>query len=296
MEIRRVKNNNHVSLNTSCLRDTNLSLKAKGLHSLVMSLPDTWDFSINGICTITKESKDAIKSAIKELRESSYCIMQKLTNEKGQIAKFEYVFLEEPMTANPLAENPLVENPTQSNVYNNKLLYTIDINNNNKDLILKKEISKERNEDDELFNKKSEQILSRGDIKWFIEYWNENLPSQQIRTFTAKRKQKLLVRANEMKENGAGDILRQLTEIVNEIRQSKFLQGDNKTGFKATIDWVLDNSNNYVKILEGNYRDAKEQPAYKSTTTSGCDSQDKLRENIARRLLGVNNGMGETSL
>jgi hypothetical protein len=99
-----------------------------------------------------------------------------------------------------------------------------------------------------------------------------------------------------MKENGAGDILRQLTEIVNEIRQSKFLQGDNKTGFKATIDWVLENSNNYVKILEGNYRNAKEQPAYKSTTTSGCDSQDQLRENITRRLLGVNNGMGETSL
>jgi hypothetical protein len=267
-----------------------------------MTLPDNWDFSIRGIIKITREGIDAIKSTIRELRDYGYCTMDKRVNDKGQYTKFAYTFYEEcqcpqkaqnPQAENPLVENPLVENQTQ---YNN--IYNINNNNNVNNIIYKERkrdinkliSSKERNEDEDdvaKCNEKSE-VVSKEDIEWFIKYWNEKLPSQQIRLFTYKRKMKLLVRAKEMKEGG-GDILRQLSNIVDEIAQSRFLQGDNPRGFKATIDWVLENSNNYIKILEGNYRDAKPTNQQTTGTTSGEYSQEQLRENIARRLLGVNN-------
>lgn len=74
MEVFKVKKDrNYTVINNTVARDKRLSLKAKGFFLIIMSLPEDWDFSINGIVKITKEGKTAIYSAMKELINFGYC-------------------------------------------------------------------------------------------------------------------------------------------------------------------------------------------------------------------------------
>ena len=66
------KNKNYTVMSNYHLRDKNLSLKAKGLLSFMLSLPEDWDYSINGLVSICKEEETAIKSALKELKINKY--------------------------------------------------------------------------------------------------------------------------------------------------------------------------------------------------------------------------------
>lgn len=72
------------------LRDKNLSYKAKGLLSFLLSLPDDWDYSLNGLCSISKESRDGIRSILRELQEHHYVEIEKVRGDKGY---FEYNYL-----------------------------------------------------------------------------------------------------------------------------------------------------------------------------------------------------------
>lgn len=65
------------------LRDRELSYKAKGLLSFMLSLQEDWDYSLNGLCAISKESKDGIRSILKELQEHHYIERANLIKEKG---------------------------------------------------------------------------------------------------------------------------------------------------------------------------------------------------------------------
>lgn len=110
--IKVVKNHNYTTINNTPLKDRNLSLKAKGLLAIIMSLPPDWDFSIKGIIAIVKEGRDAVYSAIKELIENNYCIREQSKSEQnGEFSKFDYTFFENPNTDNPHTENPNTDNP-----------------------------------------------------------------------------------------------------------------------------------------------------------------------------------------
>lgn len=84
------------------LRDKNLSLKAKGLLSVMLSLPDDWNYSIAGLCSICKENETAIKSALNELKAYNYITVVKKFPEAGhgRIA-YEYEVFEEPQKILP---------------------------------------------------------------------------------------------------------------------------------------------------------------------------------------------------
>ena len=66
------KNKDFTVMSNYHLRDRNLSYKAKGLLSFMLSLPEDWDYSLKGLCAISKENKDAIRSTFKELQEYNY--------------------------------------------------------------------------------------------------------------------------------------------------------------------------------------------------------------------------------
>lgn len=119
------KNNNYTVMSNYHLRDKNLSYKAKGLLSFMLSLPDNWDYSLAGLCSISKESRDGIRSILKELQEYHYVEIEKVRGDKGY---FEYNYLiyeiphfinlekeDNPDTENPYLDNPNVETPTQIN-------------------------------------------------------------------------------------------------------------------------------------------------------------------------------------
>lgn len=87
------KTKNYTMMSNHHLRDKNLSLKAKGLLSVMFSLPDSWNYSIPGLCAILKENETAVKSTIKELKATGYLVVDKKKpcKEEGR-SKFEYIY------------------------------------------------------------------------------------------------------------------------------------------------------------------------------------------------------------
>lgn len=96
--MRTFKNKNYTVMSNTHLRDKNLSLKAKGLLSVMLSLPDNWNYSIAGLVAICKENETAIKSALNELKENGYLIVNKLKPSKATKGKigYEYLIFETP--------------------------------------------------------------------------------------------------------------------------------------------------------------------------------------------------------
>ena len=97
MAVYRVeKSQNYTCMSNHHLRNENLSLKAKGLLSVMLSLPDNWDYTTKGLATICKVGVDCINSTVKELEKEGYIIRTRCRNSKGQMTKMEYVILEVP--------------------------------------------------------------------------------------------------------------------------------------------------------------------------------------------------------
>ena len=94
------------------LRDKRLSLKAKGLLSQMLSLPEDWDYTLSGLAYINRESKDAIRSAINELERAGYVQRHQTTDAGGKFSVNEYIIYERPVAANPSSEKPSSDNPT----------------------------------------------------------------------------------------------------------------------------------------------------------------------------------------
>ena len=114
-KIIRRKNNNYTTVCNDCIRDKRLSLKAKGLMMLVMSLPDGWKMSGRGLASMVKDGKSAIYSAIEELKQYGYCEVITRKNERGLITGTDYTFYESPRPDFPYPDFPYPENRTQLN-------------------------------------------------------------------------------------------------------------------------------------------------------------------------------------
>lgn len=114
------KTANYTVMSNHHFKEKKMSLKAKGLLSLMLSLPDDWDYSISGLATLSKDGKDSIMSALAELEKFGYLTRTRLTNEKGQFAGVEYNIFEVPQPKNPTSEksNEEKENADNSNAEN----------------------------------------------------------------------------------------------------------------------------------------------------------------------------------
>ncbi len=105
------------------LRNKGLSLKAKGLLSLMLSLPEDWDYTVKGLAYICKDGIDSINGAIKELETTGYMHRQRVRNDRGQLTTTEYTIREYPQNMGgdtfpaeglPAQESPILENPIQA--------------------------------------------------------------------------------------------------------------------------------------------------------------------------------------
>ena len=97
------------------LRDMSLSLKAKGLLSLMLSLPENWDYTMKGLARICKDGIDSISGGIRELEAHGYLIRARVRGANGQLGSIEYTILEQPKALSPTQEKPIRENPVQVN-------------------------------------------------------------------------------------------------------------------------------------------------------------------------------------
>lgn len=116
MSVMRIhKTSNFTVMSNYHFKEKKMSLKSKGLLSLMLSLPDDWDYSVSGLATLSKDGKDSIMSALCELERFGYLKRERLTNEKGQYVGIEYNIYEEPQPQNPIAENPISANQVEEN-------------------------------------------------------------------------------------------------------------------------------------------------------------------------------------
>ena len=88
------------------LRDISLSLKAKGLLSLMLSLPENWDYTTKGLAQICKDGVDSICATLKELEKAGYIQRRRVRNEMGRLTDLEYTILEKPIIPAPAEESP----------------------------------------------------------------------------------------------------------------------------------------------------------------------------------------------
>ena len=118
------KNHSYTVMANHHLRDERLSLKSKGLLSLILSLPDDWRISIEGMTQFSADGKDAIRSAIRELTDAGYITRAQTHSEAGTFSGYDYIVHETPVASpssgfptmeKPTTENPTTENPTLRN-------------------------------------------------------------------------------------------------------------------------------------------------------------------------------------
>ena len=96
------------------LRNTALSLKAKGLLSLMLSLPEDWDYTTKGLARICRDGVDSICATVRELEDAGYIIRERVRNANGRLGSIEYTILEQPRPLErekPERENPVLDNP-----------------------------------------------------------------------------------------------------------------------------------------------------------------------------------------
>lgn len=133
--LRNASRGKYTVLNNWIFRDENLSAKSLGILAKMLSLPDNWEFSETGLCSIfKKDGRDSIRSGLKELEENGYLVRSRVRDESGKLTSVEWTVSDQPMLGKPMLENPMLENPmlenrTQYNTkeYNTKEFITKDI-------------------------------------------------------------------------------------------------------------------------------------------------------------------------
>ena len=107
-------------MSNSHLKDRSISLKAKGLLSLILSLPDGWVYTIKGLATLNSDGLDSTRAALKNLEDHGYVVRRQLYDKRGRFAKCEYTVYERPQrssppTGSPSSEKPATDNPSSRN-------------------------------------------------------------------------------------------------------------------------------------------------------------------------------------
>ena len=111
-KIRVERNKGYTVMSNYHLKDKTITLKSKGLLSMMLSLPDEWRYSTRGLAAICKEGVDAIGAALKELEKAGYIIRNQIRGERGRIVETEYVIYEQPQhKPPPKSPSPETENP-----------------------------------------------------------------------------------------------------------------------------------------------------------------------------------------
>lgn len=149
------KSRDYTVLSNNIFKDRTLSAKAKGLLAEMLSLPESWDYTLKGLTYLFSDGLDSVRQGIKELEEHGYVVRERKRDEKGRLGDMEYVIYEtphkavssentaeppvcaSPMLATPMLENPtqvepVQENPTQlnNNILNHNLSITHESNPN----------------------------------------------------------------------------------------------------------------------------------------------------------------------
>ena len=225
------KNNNYTVISNTHLKERKMTLKAKGLLTLMLSLPPDWYYSIEGLIFICVEGERAINSTLNELKEFGYLRIEKLPPRKGK-NQFEYIY--------NIYEKPLKKEERQ--------LKNVEVQN------VKLQSEAVQNQGQLNTNTLSTKELNTkllNTYSLFMEKWNELANEYElsiIKSFTENRKKKLSELLGKYTQE-------EILETMFKIKNINFLLGrTNKSNWKITFDDFL-NEEKFIKILEGAYYD-----------------------------------------
>lgn len=220
------KNNNYTVISNTHLKERKMTLKAKGLLTLMLSLPPDWDYSIEGLISICVEGERAINSTLNELKEFGYLRIEKLPPRKGK-NQFEYIY--------NIYEKPLKKEERQ--------LKNVEVQNVGLQNV---KLQSEAVQNQGQLNTK---LLNTYSL--FMEKWNELAKECElslIKSFTENRRKKL----SELLEKFTQE---EILETMFKIKNINFLLGrTDKSNWKISFDDFL-NEEKFIKILEGAYYD-----------------------------------------
>ena len=106
---RTIKNKNYTVMSNHHLQNPNLSLKAMGLMSKILSLPEDWNYSVKGLAAYCKDGYESVRTALLELEAEGYLIRRTIRGERGKIAGTEYIFRETPDMEVPETEGDMLD-------------------------------------------------------------------------------------------------------------------------------------------------------------------------------------------
>lgn len=235
----------YVVMSNRHFREKQMSLKAKGLLSEMLSLPDDWDYSIAGLAAINKESITSIKSALAELQDFGYLIIEKIYPDKSSSGRIEYVYNVFENPQNQSIDNQAAEHQEiEKQGVENQPLENQSVENH-----MKYNINKQR-------NKKQSINKEIGEFKLLFNVICISLPQVSVLTKTRETHIKTLL--TTLEKSGMTKI-----DYLKKVENSDFLTG--RSGkWRATFDWII-NPSNSVKIIEGNYSgegQGKKQSSY----------------------------------
>lgn len=148
--IRIHKTDNYTVMCNNHLREKQMSLKAMGLMSLMLSLPDNWEYSISGLTKLARDGKDSVMNALTELEHFGYLKRTRRYDERGRFAGYDYDIFEQPQAVTPYSGNPNTDKPysEKPNTENPPQLNTYIQSTNTQSTDIKKESKKEGKQED----------------------------------------------------------------------------------------------------------------------------------------------------
>lgn len=270
MIFRVEKTKDYTVMSNYHLREKNMSLKAKGLLSWMLSNEDGWDYSIAGIVSNCKENETAIRSTLQELQRFGYLEIKKCMPDTN-IPKIHYEYLVHEQAIENLAlenldvedldtENQDVEDPGQinTNEINTKIRNTNERN------------TKEENTSQPSFLGSANSLKkshTKKDVDNFIELFNIHCSKlSKVKAITDKRKKAIQFL---IKNYSWDDII----TVFDLTQESDFLTGNNDRGWKANIDFIL-REDKFVSILEGKYNNKKKVKSADGLLTPRAGKED----------------------
>lgn len=280
--IRVVKNKNYTIMSNQHLKCKDLSLKAKGLMSLCLSLPEQWNYTISGLVALSVDGPDGVKSALKELRKTGFLNVEKTRNQKGVFVST-YTFFENPnenlsyKSLSSVTENPLpIENSNGENAdngcnfqeINQSGFSTLDENFNQSGFttqaephrlnhigstdVVKPMLLNTNNKilklNTEIISYVNSEEFTPADL--FNLYKKICIHFPQPTKLTDERVKKTKLRLKAYPNVDFWETALKNAEKSNFCRKSRFVN----------FDWIIKNNSNPLKLFEQNYNNEQEQP------------------------------------
>ena len=253
MAVFRVERNaGYTVMSNHHLRNKNLTLKAKGLLSQMLSLPEDWDFTLAGLSYINREKIDAIREAIRELEKAGYIVRSRERDEKGRLRGADYVIYEQPQQPtsdlptleNPTLDNPTLENPTQINkdILNTNLpkkdKSITDLSNTDSIPILSPYPSPFGEDAAELTERKGKEAATESAVEIYREIIKDNIDYD------------ILIHDNRFDKDRIDEILDLILETVCTARKTLRIAGDDYTAELVKSKFLKLNSSHIEFVLD----------------------------------------------